>query len=32
MYGNTIPEAKKQIFEWLQEKIQTAEEDENFLR
>jgi uncharacterized protein YacL (UPF0231 family) len=31
MYGNTIPGAKKQIFEWLQEKIQTAyEEDENF--
>jgi|694.fasta_scaffold21700_4 hypothetical protein len=31
MYGNFIPEAKQQIFEWLQEKINTTyDEDEKF--
>lgn len=31
MYGNTVPEAKQQIFEWLQEKVNTVyEEDEKF--
>jgi len=31
MYGNVVPEARKQILEWIQEKVRiTYENDENF--